>query len=149
MLKEKLGIRENPFAGAWRLVSLEIRGAGGNILHHPYGPNAIGYIIYSEDGYMSSVVMSPNRPKFNSQDITGGTAEEKIKAIDTYLHYCGPYEVKDDKVIHHVQVSLFPNWIGVDMVRLYKFSGNTLTLSTPSFEIGGIEHSVCLIWERV
>jgi hypothetical protein len=78
-----------------------------------------------------------------------GTTEEKLKAIETYIHYCGPYEVKGDKVIHHVEVSLFPNWVGTDQMRFFEFSGNRLTLSTPPFERGGIQHSAVMIWERV
>jgi Lipocalin-like domain len=35
-----------------------------------------------------------------------------------------------DTVLHHVELSLFPNWVGVTQERLVKISGDQLTLST-------------------
>ena len=51
---------------------------------------------------MSVTVMSANRLKFTSGDIKGGTTEEKVAAADTYISYCGKYEVQQDTVIHHI-----------------------------------------------
>jgi hypothetical protein len=48
-----------------------------------------------------------------------------------------------------VELSLFPNWVGVDPERLVEVRGNRLTLSTPQTMLGGIQHSAHLIWERV
>ena len=44
----------NPLIGAWRLVSFHLRALDGQ-LTYPYGPNAVGYYIFSESGYMSVV----------------------------------------------------------------------------------------------
>jgi hypothetical protein len=105
--------------------------------------------MYSEDGYMSVAIMSTNRPKFASGDLWGGTTEEKVAAADTYVSYCGKYEVQADKVIHHIDVSFFPNWSGDDQTRFFKFEGDRLSLSTPPFLVAGIQQTAHLIWERV
>lgn len=89
-------MEENPFIGTWRLVTLERRTEGGQV-SYPFGQQPVGYIIYNEDGYMSVAIMDPNRPKYASEDIRGGTAEEKVVAADTYVSYCGQYEVVGDK----------------------------------------------------
>ncbi len=66
-----------------------------------------------------------------------GSTEEKVHAVDTYVSYCGRYEFQGDVVIHHVELSLFPNWVGVDQERLAELRGNRLTLSTRPMVLGG------------
>jgi len=139
---------QNSFVGTWRLISCELRSADGQV-SYPLGKDAVGYIMYSEDGYMSVAFMSANRPIFAAGDISGGTTEEKEAAADTYVSYCGKYEVQGDKIIHHIEVSFFPNWIGVDQARIFEFEGNRLSLSTPPFLVGGKKQTAHLIWERV
>ena len=78
-----------------------------------------------------------------------GSAEEKPQAAETYVSYCGRYEFRGDTVIHHVALSSFPNWVGVDQERLVKLNGNRLTLSTRPILLGGIEQTAHLNWERV
>ena len=136
------------FIGTWRLVSFELRSRDGQV-SYPFGEDAVGYVMYSQDGYVSFTIMSANRPKFASGDIAGGSSEEKIAALDTYFSYCARYEVRGDRVIHHLEVSLFPNWIGADQERFFEFEGNRLILRTPPLLWGGIEQTGIVTWERV
>jgi len=138
---------QNPFIGTWRLLSYEVRRADGEI-RYPWGQDPVGFLIYSEDGYMSVAMMSANRTRFVDKDVKRGTTEEKAAAVDTYVSYSGRYEVQGDMVIHHVEVCLFPNWVGNDQKRTYKFDDNRLILSTP-LPGGDIQRSAHLVWERV
>lgn len=139
---------QNPFIGTQRLISFEIRKADGQV-RYPLGQDAVGYIIYNEDGYVSVAIMSANRSKFASGDIFGGTTEEKAAAADTYISYCGRYEIREDRVIHHIEVSFFPNWIGVDQERIFELDGDRLSLGTPPFLVGGIQQTAHMLWQRV
>jgi len=139
---------ENPFIGTWRLVSFHTKRADGQV-KYPLGRDAAGYIIYNEDGYVSVAIMNANRSKFASGDIFGGTTEEKVAAADTYISYCGRYEIQEGKVIHHIEVSFFPNWIGADQERIFEFDGERLSLSTPPFLVGGVQQTAHMVWERV
>ena len=136
------------FVGTWRLVSFEFRTMAGQV-NYPYGKDAIGYVIYSQDGYVAFTVMSANRPQFASADIAAGSSEEKAAAVDTYFSYCGTYKVRGDRVIHHLEVSLFPNWIGGDQERIFEFKDNRLILRTPPLPWGGREQTGMVTWERV
>jgi hypothetical protein len=138
----------NPLIGSWRLVSWENRSIDGQKISYPLGRDAVGYIMYNQDGYMSVAIMRPNRTKFAAGDLLGGSAAEKAQAAETYVSYCGRYEFRGDTVIHHVELSLFPNWVSVDQERLVELEGNRLTLSTRSILLGGIEQTAHLIWER-
>lgn len=133
--------------GTWKLVSFELRNEVGEI-NYPYGQDAIGILIYTADGYMSVTIMSKNRSCFTSGDLIKGNSDEKCAAIDTYLSYCGRYEVHADRIIHYPETSLFPNWVSVPQERLLHLVGNQLTLSTSPTWIGGQRQVACLTWRR-
>jgi hypothetical protein len=136
------------FAGTWRLLSLEAKTSTGDV-SYPYGKDATGYLLYSREGYMSVSVMQAHRANFGSQDDMQATPEEKLAAFDSYASYSGRYELRDEKVIHRIEISLFPNWSGNEQARLFEFSGDRLTLSTPPMLVGGVERTLLAIWERV
>ena len=139
----------NPLVGTWRLISWETRSVDGQKVSYPFGREAVGYIMYNEDGYMSVDITRPNRERFAAADLLSGNTEEKAHAASTYVSYCGQYEFQGETVIHHVELSLFPNWVSVDQERLVELRGNRLTLSTRPTLLGGKLQTAHLIWERV
>ncbi len=138
----------NPLIGTWRLISWENRSIDGQI-SYPLGQDAVGYIMYTQDGYMCVAIMRPHRTPFAAGDLLGASLAEKAHAAQTYVSYCGQYEFRGDVVIHHVELSFFPNWVGVDQERLVELTGNRLTLSTRPLVLGGRQQTAHLIWERV
>ena len=70
-------------------------------------------------------------------DVVGGSEEERAAAFSTYLSYCGTYEVEGDVVVHHIEMSLFPNWVGGEQKRQFEPSDDKLVLRTPPLETGG------------
>jgi hypothetical protein len=136
------------FLGTWRLVSWQIPGEGGEA-RYPLGADAKGLLTYAPDGYMFAALMAPGRPRFLGGDPLGGTAEECRTAMHGYHTYCGRYRFDGDAVIHTVEMSLFPNLIGEDQVRYYRFDSGRLVLSTPPLVRNGLSGVARLIWERV
>lgn len=139
----------NPLVGTWRLVSWENRSDDDQV-SYPLGEDAVGYIMYNEDGHVFVAISRPDRAQFVAGDLFGGSTEEKARAADTYVSYCGRYEFRGDTVVHHVELSLFPNWVGGDQERSVELAGDRLALSsTRPFLQGGIKRTAHLIWERV
>ena len=136
------------FVGVWRLVSYVFIDAGGTV-SYPFGMEPRGYIVYTADGYMSVNMMPSGRPNFRTAELLGGSTEEKARAVDTFLSYCGTYDVQGDQVIHHVEVSLLPNWSDGDQRRFYQLDGRRLTLSTAPQLLRGKVQTPVLVWERV
>jgi lipocalin-like protein len=136
------------FIGAWKLISLERRNATGEVTY-PMGQNPVGRIAYDALGRMSVQIMRPDRPKFQAASMNGGTPEEKIAAFDGYIAYYGTYSVSegDHVMIHHVEASSYPNWVGTDQRRLYEFSGDQLILRAVNGS-GGPGTESRLVWER-
>jgi hypothetical protein len=139
----------NPLIGTWRLVSWETRSLVDGRVSYPLGEDAVGYIMYNPDGYMSVTIMAPERAMFAAGDLLGGSAQERAQAAVTYVSYCGRYEFRGDTVVHHVELSLFPNWVGVEQERLVEVKEDRVMLSTRPLLLGGAQQTAHLIWEAV
>jgi hypothetical protein len=133
--------------GTWTLESWEVVDANGAV-DYPFDRTPIGYLMYDPEGYMSVAFMPAGRTPFGAADILGGTPEEKSAAIGTYIAYCGRYEVNRDRVFHHIEASLFPNWTGATQERIVNLTGDTLRISTPPLLIKGKVQTAHLVWKR-
>lgn len=137
----------NPLVGTWRLVSFEVRDADGRITY-PFGRDAVGFITYSPDGHMAVQFGRADRALVTSGDWLAATPADIAAAARDYIAYCGSYELRDGEVVHRVELSLLPNWIGGELVRLVTFEGERVTLSTPPTPVGGRQQTATLVWER-
>ena len=135
--------------GTWSLLSFEIF-AGVGTARYPYGRAPTGYITYTPDGFMCVAVMSSDRQSFAESEFAGvaGTQEEKARAFDGYLTYSGRYETAGDRVLHRIEVSLFPNWVGTVIERTVAFEGDKLILTGPAVRSGTVSQAVRVVWKR-
>jgi hypothetical protein len=134
--------------GAWRLVSWENQAADGQVTY-PMGTDAIGYVLYAADGRFSVTISRRVRAGFAAGDLLSGTTEEKARALEGFVAYAGRYSFYGDRVIHHVELSLFPNWVGSDQERWVELAGDRLTLSASPLLLAGKQQIPRLVWERV
>jgi hypothetical protein len=128
------------FAGTWRLVSYEMQEEDGPVVY-PFGPHAVGLLLYTEDGVMSGQLMQPGR------DAKPGA--QMHPSLAGYIAYCGRYLVDEvaGEVVHHVEASLYPPWVGSEQRRRFAFAGQRLTLSASRWR-DGKETVHRLVWER-
>jgi hypothetical protein len=138
----------NRLVGAWRLIAWETRSDDGQI-DYPFGRDATGLLIYTDSGHMSVSIASAGREPFAAGDLLGGAVAEKARAMETYISYCGRYERRGESVIHHVELSLFPNWAGHEQERRVSFDADRLALEAPPLMINGAEQRARLLWERL
>jgi hypothetical protein len=98
-----------------------------------YGVDPQGQEMFDPNGRFSLVLIRSNVPKFASNNREQGTTEENQTAVRGSIAYFGTYSVSEtDKVItYHIEGSTFPNWRGADQKRLFKISGDELTLTNP------------------
>ena len=140
-------MRDNPLLGTWRLVSWENRDAAGQVTY-PLGPDAIGYLGYSADGYMFAHLMAANRPPLATKNAFGGEDGEVAAAARSQMSYCGAYQIEGARIVHRVELSAFPNWIGGEQVRFYAFEDGKLILTAPGFKTKKGAMTTRLVWER-
>lgn len=138
----------NPLLGGWRLVAMEYRYADGRV-RYPYGRGASGYILYTTEGWMSATIMGGERASFDTEYGRDEGVAEKVAAFESYLSYAGRYTFAGDRVIHHVEVSLIPDWVGTDLIRLAEFHDDRLILSTLPSTRGETTRTTVITWRRV
>lgn len=141
---------DHPLLGSWRLRGwVAIADDGSQSV--PMGEAPEGLLVYSDDGTMVGIMGPAARPRFASDDLTGGTDDERARAFATFIAYGGRYEIEGDTVRHDVETSLYPNWIGTVQQRRWELAenGRLLTLTSPPLALGGVVRVQRLTWERV
>jgi hypothetical protein len=147
---EKENLNAGFLCGSWRLISWKHLREDGSA-YFPMGENAYGRIMYSEGGAMSVVLCAPSRKHFEMPGLFDGSQQEKALAMSSYISYCGQYRVFEDRVIHYLEASLFPNWVGTQQERFYRYDGSgVLTLSSPPFiAADGRTETATLVWKKL
>ncbi len=140
----------SPFVGVWKLVSVTATNTDGTRNDAPWGSTPKGTIVYTREGWMTAVINYGGRKPLSTTDRFRAAAEEKAAAYETSFSYAGRYEIKDDKVVHHVEIASVENWVKTDLIRNFRLQGNRLVLLTPPLPSQqGKAANVELTWERV
>jgi lipocalin-like protein len=139
-----------PLVGGWRLRSWVALGDDGSETL-PMGDAPTGLLAYTGGGTMVALMAPDGRPSFGSDDLTGGTPDEQARAFSSFVAYAGRYRIEGDTIIHTVETSLFPNWVGTVQRRRWTLSedGGTLTLESPPLALRGVTRRQRLTWTRV
>ena len=138
-------------SAGWRLRSWVALGDDGSETL-PMGDAPTGLLAYTDGGTMVALMSPADRSRpFGSDDLTGGTPGEQASAFSTFVAYAGRYRVEGDTIIHTVETSLFPNWVGTVQRRRWTLSddGGTLTLESPPIALRGVTRRQLLTWARV
>jgi hypothetical protein len=126
--------------GRWSVISWEQVYDDGRIVL-PMGTEVEGFIEYSDYG-MFCVVSKKNRKEFTTGGQWSAADAEKAEAYSSYLTYAGGYDVEGKTITHHVNYSIFPNWVGGTQYRNAELDGDILTLTTARLEAGTSEARV-------
>ena len=135
--------------GAWRLESTRQRLVDGSERPSPlYGPNGIGYLVYSASGHMCAILASPERPKWVD---AGNPTETELRSTHAHFAaYCGRFEVNEAEglLIHQIELHVNPNLCGDVAVRRVRLDGARLELRPLEDELpeGVVEY--VLTWLR-
>jgi hypothetical protein len=127
---------EDLLVGAWRVLAMEHYTADGEV-GRTFGDDPRGIIVYTAERYMAAVLMRPDRPLFAAGDVLGGTPSERADAFLTANAFAGRWEVQGPEVVHHLEVTTFPNWAGTEQRRRFDVTESELTLYPPSMLMQG------------
>lgn len=141
-------MRRDDLLGAWHLESYVSQSDVG--VDEPLGPNPVGIIMYTSDGYMSAQLMRRDRPAYDKAATDGGTPGQMAAAASGYLCYSGPFTLDEaaSVVSHHVEVSLLPNWVGGTQVRHGRLEDGALVLRAELTSRSGASTTHVLTWRR-
>ena len=99
------------FIGPWALSKWTVTGEDGSVTY-PYGPNAEGLLIYTDDGQMAVQLSNPDVPIDGSGSID-----------QSYFAYFGTYSVDEEQgtITHNIERSLASSWVDTEQIRSYEF----------------------------
>jgi hypothetical protein len=71
-------------------------------------------------------------------------------AANGYIAYAGRFSVDEaaGTVTHHIELSLSPNWVGTDQIRVVVLSADRLHLSADAMLINGVLQAPRSTWQR-
>lgn len=132
------------FIGAWELVAWYEITADGRA-QAPLGDTAVGQIIYTADGHVSAQIMERDLERFSSDDWREASLAESGTAWKGYFGYFGRYVVDEarETVTHHILGAWFPNLVGTQQVRHYRFEDRRLVLDADT-----AWGRVRVVWQR-
>lgn len=139
-----------PLSGSWRLERWVAVAEDGSETH-PMGEAPDGLLTYAPDGTMITVIGRSDRPAFSTADLTGGSVHERAAAFGSFVAYGGRWALDGEHLVHSVEISLFPNWVGSTQRRHWQLiDGDTrLVLTAPPIEVAGTTRVQRLTWTRL
>lgn len=123
----------NGLVGSWRLVDWTV--TVGERTRRPWGGTADGLLTYTDDGRMWAALMATDRPEMPTRTLSAAPPTMRAAAASGFVMYAGSYSLDGEDVIHHVEISLLPNYVGNDERRHVEWidtdNGVDLQLTTP------------------
>lgn len=102
--------------GSWKLIDWTVEMQGDRVIK-PFRGRATGVLTYTDEGRMVASLMKTDREPIGTRSFAEAKALERASAAAGYLSYAGTFEIIGDEVHHHVDLSLFPDWVGGTQVR--------------------------------
>ena len=132
--------------GVWRLRNC-LRTFKDGRTEHPFGERPVGRIEYDKAGRVSALLMRPGRRSTlpPGMEFDKASNEEVRDAVTGFVAYFGTFDVDEatQTVVHHIEASLFPSWVGTDLKRRFRLDADRLILTRTVPDI-----SDELIWDR-
>lgn len=127
------------FVGTWELSSIEAKTEAGDWVpaQLPLDGRPVGIIMYDDKGNMAVQITTVPR--------STETPADNPEIVNGYVAYYARYEVdaQAGTVTHHRRHHINPDLGSLSVVRYFKFSGDTLTLTLAP------ERQLRLNWSRV
>ncbi len=134
--------------GEWELVPWESRASDGRV-RWPGEERPIGDLIYTASGRMAVQVADSVREPLGTADPRDTDPAAQAGAFAADVAYCGTYQLDGDQVVHHVELSVHPDWVGTQQRRLAAIDGTgDLVLLMLPMAFGGETVVNQLHWRR-
>jgi Lipocalin-like domain len=114
-----------PLVGSWRLVSVEATFTDTGERAATFGDNPNGRMMLTAAGRISFLITKSNRERPNS-DTARATLFNETIAYSGTVRPAGP-----ESLVTTVEISLFPEEIGTEKLRLFTLDGDRLRIRRP------------------
>jgi Lipocalin-like domain len=134
-----------PLVGSWRLVSVAATFTGTGESVATFGPNPSGRVVVTPSGRIMFLITKSDRQP-PASDAARATLFNETIAYSGTVRLTAP-----GQFVTTVEMSLFPEEIGTEKLRLFSLDGDRLTIRRPeqnSRVTGGHRAISDLVWER-
>jgi hypothetical protein len=138
---------DHPIIGTWRLTRFTEADQETGAITHPMGPRPRAYVIYTSQGYVSTIFAAAERQTPASER---ATEQEAVALYRSMVAFAGRYRLEGDKLIYHPEVSWNEAWNGTTQERRFNVEADRLEVtSVPAVSaLTGTNTVFSLIWER-
>ena len=137
----------NALIGTWFLREAYAVGPRGERLHDVYGALPAGVIHYNSDGRMMALISHDGRERLDG-DRQAAPASQRAEAYKSSIAYAGQFTLEAGWVLHAVDISTYPNWVGTVLRRALTFEQDAAVLTTAPQMQDGVETVIKLVWQR-
>lgn len=134
--------------GTWYLREAYAVGPQGQRLFDVYGSRPSGIIQYGADGRMMALITHDGRQRISGRDRQDATERESAAAYRSSIGYAGSYGFEDGWIVHRIDVSTYPNWVGARLRREVRLFDGVVELLTAPQPQNGVETVIKLVWQR-
>jgi len=133
--------------GTWFLRAAYAIGPDGERLHDVYGVRPSGVIHYSDDGRMMALITHGGRTRLDG-DRQAAPQAQRAQAYKSSIAYAGRFTLEAGWILHHIDISTYPNWVGTTLRRTLHFEHGDAVLTTAPQMQDGVETVLKLVWCR-
>jgi hypothetical protein len=108
--------------GVWKLQSFSLQVLGEQP-KEVFGPNPIGYLIFTVEGRMMTIVTRADRKP-------ASTIEERAALLQSMVSYSGRYKVEHNRIVTKPDVAWNEIYSGTEQIRYYTLNGDKLSIRT-------------------
>lgn len=153
------GVNMKRFIGTWKLVTME--SVIDNEYFYPLGVNLAGYLTYTKDGFVHVIIVKSDSDKigYDLYELTETKYHKSkllnyklVKGIFAYIKhaissiaYFGKFEIIGGQIVHYVLSSIYPDWIGISLIRDFEFVEDNILKLSVTYPDG---KKVILYWRK-
>jgi hypothetical protein len=141
-------LRTRDLVGSWLLVEWRIDYPNARPSAWPFGVDAVGLIVYGDDGWMTATMSHRSRTALSAASALKADQASKARAFQEYLTYAGRWSVANGRIAHDVEMSLNPALIGTRQWREAALEGARLVLGATEPLGAGQLRRHRIVWRR-
>jgi hypothetical protein len=137
----------HPIIGTWRLTRFIEENLATGAVTHPLGPQPKAYVIYTGDGYVSTIFTATDR---HGPAKAQATDEEAVALFRSMVAFAGRYALRGETLIYYPEVSWNEAWNGTTQERRFIVDGDCLEVRSVAVvsTLTGAKTVFSLTWDR-
>jgi len=138
---------DHPIIGTWRLTQFTEQDLASGAVTHPFGPQAKACVIYTADGYVSTIFTASDR---RGPAMPQATDEEAVALYRSMIAFAGRYVLRGDTLTYYPEISWNEAWNGTQQERRFVVDADRLeVMSMPVVStLTGAKTVFSLLWDR-